>query len=275
MLSFKMGTNRLGSIAKTLLSNNQTSFARLISNKSQLRPVVFRQLFDNTSYTYTYILGDAKTREAVIIDPVIEMVERDLELIKELDLNLKYALNTHVHADHVTGSGKIKSKQKSVKSVISAISKAKADIHLNEGDEVKFGNSSLLALSTPGHTNGCMSFVSHALKAVFTGDSLFIRGCGRTDFQQGSSSLLYDSVHKKLYALPDDYVVYPGHDYTGQLYITIDEEKKFNPRLTKTKSEFAEIMKNLNLANPKLIELAVPANMVCGMHYVFEENKNN
>jgi len=126
-----------------------------------------------------------------------------------------FKVNTHVHADHVTGSGKFKTLLNSVKSVISYDSKAKADIHIKGGDRIKFGNEELLALSTPGHTNGCMSFVSHKAKIVFTGDALLIRGCGRTDFQQGSSDKLYDSIHQKILTLPDDYIVFPGHDYTG------------------------------------------------------------
>lgn len=134
-----------------------------------------------------------------------------------------------------------------------------------EGDEVKFGDLSLIAVSTPGHTDGCMSYISHQGRSVFTGDALLIRGCGRTDFQQGNPSLLYNSVHKKILSLPEDYLIYPGHDYNGLMSSSVREEKKYNPRLTKSETEFIDIMKNLNLPYPKQIDIAVPANMVCGI----------
>ncbi|CAG2107599.1 unnamed protein product [Medioppia subpectinata] len=235
--------------------------------------VLFRQLFDRISCTYTYLLADKATKEAILIDPVLECVDRDLQLVKEIGLNLKYVANTHCHADHVTGSGLIKTRlntnpsQPTVKSIISEISGAKADIKVDENDVITCGESiKLKVLSTPGHTNGCVTYVDTDNGLVFTGDALLIRGCGRTDFQQGDSGLLWDSIHQKIFTLPDNFNVFPAHDYKGQLLSTITEEKRFNPRLTKSKEEFIEIMANLNLDLPKMIDIAVPNNMVCGLH---------
>ena len=174
-------------------------------------------------------------------------------------------VNTHVHADHITGSGRLKNFLPNVKSVISQASKAKADIHIKEGDKIQFGNEFLHVLATPGHTNGCLTFVSHTAKIAFTGDALLIRGCGRTDFQQGNSEVLYDSIHNKILSLPDEYSVFPGHDYVGRTSSSIGEEKRFNPRLTQKKADFVETMKNLNLVYPRLMDVAVPANMICGI----------
>ncbi|CAG2117449.1 unnamed protein product [Medioppia subpectinata] len=235
--------------------------------------VLFRQLFDRISCTYTYLLADKVTKEAILIDPVLECVDRDLQLVKEIGLNLKYVANTHCHADHVTGSGLIKTRlntnpsQPTVKSIISEISGAKADIKVDENDVITCGESiKLKVLSTPGHTNGCVTYVDTDNGLVFTGDALLIRGCGRTDFQQGDSGLLWDSIHQKIFTLPDNFNVFPAHDYKGQLLSTITEEKRFNLRLTKSKEEFIEIMANLNLDLPKMIDIAVPNNMVCGLH---------
>lgn len=226
--------------------------------------MIFRQLFDCTSCTYTYLLGDVLSRSAILIDPVIEQVDRDVKLVKELGLNLVYAANTHVHADHITGTGELKNRVPGCLSVISAASGAKADMLLEPMDNVNVGSLSLEVRPTPGHTNGCVTYVCHQKRMAFTGDALLIRGCGRTDFQQGDSEKLYDSVHRNILSLPEDYLLYPAHDYKGQTVTSVGEEKKFNPRLSKSKEEFIEIMKNLNLAYPKMIDKAVPANMVCG-----------
>ena len=234
--------------------------------------LIFRQLFENRSFTYTYILADAATRDAVIIDPVIDVVERDLSIIKELGLNLKYALNTHVHADHVTGSGEMKKLVPTMQSVLGE-PRAKADVYIKEGDKLEFGKFSLECRSTPGHTDGCVTFVCHESCMAFTGDALLIRGCGRTDFQQGNSRTLYENVHGKILSLPDNFLLYPGHDYTGQTVSTVAEEKTFNRRLTKPVDEFVKIMENLNLPYPKQIDKALPLNMVCGLQEELDKQK--
>lgn len=229
---------------------------------------LFRQLFDEKSWTYTYLLADLNSKEALLIDPVVEQVDRDIRLLTELGLKLVYAVNTHVHADHITGSGQLKKQVEGCKSVISAASQASADCHLLPGEVFGVGEVKLEARPTPGHTRGCMTYVWHDQHKAFTGDALLIRSCGRTDFQQGDSELLYDSVHSQILSLPKDYQLYPAHDYKGLTVTTVAEELQYNPRLTKTKPEFVEIMKNLNLKYPKMIDKAVPANMVCGFSEV-------
>ncbi|XP_067011311.2 persulfide dioxygenase ETHE1, mitochondrial [Anabrus simplex] len=226
----------------------------------------FRQLFDRESCTYTYLLADTVDGEAVIIDPVLEMAERDAKLIEELGLRLKYAMNTHMHADHITGTGLLKKLIPGCQSLISKASGAQADKYVEAGDEVLFGRHRLEVRATPGHTNGCVTYVCHEQGLVFTGDALLIRGCGRTDFQEGNSETLYDSVHSQIFTLPDAFQVYPAHDYKGQTVSTVGEEKKYNPRLCKQLNEFVKIMENLNLPYPKMIDKAVPANKCCGMY---------
>uniref|UniRef100_A0A0K0FEK1 Persulfide dioxygenase ETHE1, mitochondrial n=1 Tax=Strongyloides venezuelensis TaxID=75913 RepID=A0A0K0FEK1_STRVS len=228
------------------------------------KPFIFRQFFEAPTATYTYLIGCEKTRNAIIIDPVLETVERDSKFIKEMDLNLLYGINTHVHADHITGTGELKKKFPKMKSILSPYSGGKADIFIDYDNSLKVGDLSFYFLSTPGHTNGCTTIVSDDLEACFTGDALLIRGCGRTDFQGGSSEKLYKSITEKIFKLPDHYIVYPGHDYNGVHNSTIWEEKKYNPRLTKSLEEFIEIMKNLNLDKPKQIEKAVPVNLMDG-----------
>mmetsp|Transcript_24929 Transcript_24929/g.62823 ORF Transcript_24929/g.62823 Transcript_24929/m.62823 type:complete len:368 (-) Transcript_24929:244-1347(-) len=218
--------------------------------------LLFRQLFDAQfgSSTYTYLLADAGTKEAVLIDPVLELVDRDLALIEQLGLKLKYAINTHCHADHITGTGEIKKRQPHVKSGIAKASGAKADIFYEHGDTISFGGHQLKVLATPGHTSGCICFYTTSAGGLaFTGDALLIRGCGRTDFQGGSAETLFQSVHEQLFTLPDATTVYPAHDYKGQTASSIGEEKAFNPRLSKSKAEFVDIMANLNLPYPKKI----------------------
>ena len=227
----------------------------------------FKQLFDDDSSTYTYLLWDQQTKDAVLVDPVDLQVDRDLSEIKELGLNLVYGINTHAHADHITGTGLLKQKVDGLKSIISEASKADADIKINTGDRIAFGSRHIQAKATPGHTEGCMSYVADDESFVLTGDTLLIHGCGRTDFQGGSASTLYDSVHSQLFSLPTTTIVYPAHDYKGRTFSQIGVEKDTNPRLggTKTKDEFVEIMANLNLSYPKKIDVAVPANMRCGV----------
>jgi sulfur dioxygenase len=215
------------------------------------------------------LLACEQTKDAVLIDPVIEQAERDATLIKDLGLNLKYAMETHVHADHVTGGYKLSKLIPSCKQVFpkqSALTISFPVHRVDDGDKITFGTEELQVLFTPGHTDDSVSFVSAKHKMVFTGDCLFIRGCGRTDFQNGNVELMYQSIMNKLYKLPDDYVVYPGHDYKGMVSSTIDEEKKLNHRIpaTQTLEKFKDIMHNLKLATPKMIHLAVPCNQKAG-----------
>ena len=232
--------------------------------------MIFRQLFDRETSTYTYLLADETTRDALLIDPVREQIERDLQILAELELTLVHTLETHVHADHIAGSGMLRQRVGS-RSIMSEDAGADcADVMATDGQVFELGAIRIEARKTPGHTDGCLSFVVDApgeTKRVFTGDTLLIRGCGRTDFQAGDSGQLFESVHTKLLSLPDDTQVFPGHDYRGHTMSTIAEEKKHNPRLggTRTKAEFQKIMAELNLAQPKHIHEAVPANLSCGM----------
>lgn len=238
--------------------------------------LLFRQLFEKESSTYTYLLADAShpDKPALLVDPVDRTVDRDIALVKELGLKLIYAINTHVHADHVTGTGLLKSKVPGVKSIISKASNAQADLFVEPGDKISFGDLFLEVRATPGHTQGCVTYVTGdgpdqpQPRMAFTGDALLIRGCGRTDFQGGSSDQLYDSVHSQIFTLPKDTFLYPAHDYKGFSVSTVAEEMQFNPRLTKDKETFKNIMANLNLSYPKRIDIAVPANMICGLQDV-------
>ncbi|CAL0310715.1 unnamed protein product [Lupinus luteus] len=257
------------SISKTIYNRSQMgSFSTSSSSK-----LLFRQLFEKESSTYTYLLADSSHphKPALLIDPVDKTVDRDLSLIKELGLKLVYAMNTHVHADHVTGTGLIKSKVSDVKSVISKASSAKADLYVEQGDKIWFGDLFLEVRATPGHTLGCITYVTGDAsdqpqpRLAFTGDALLIRGCGRTDFQGGSSEQLYKSVHSQIFTLPEDTLLYPAHDYKGFSVSTVGEELQYNPRLTKDEETFKNIMANLNLSYPKMIDVAVPANLVCGI----------
>ncbi|XP_039276033.1 persulfide dioxygenase ETHE1, mitochondrial [Nilaparvata lugens] len=213
----------------------------------------FRQLFDQESSTYTYLLADINSKEAVLIDPVLEQAIRDSNLIKELGFSLKYAMNTHMHADHITGSGALKKMIPGCKSIISKSSGANADIKLEPHDVIEFGSFKLDVRPTPGHTNGCVTYVAEDQGIAFTGDTLLIRGCGRTDFQEGDAATLYESVHNHIFSLPEHFRLFPAHDYKGQMSTTVWEEKRYNPRLTKSKNEFIDLMNNLNLPYPKKI----------------------
>lgn len=226
-------------------------------------PVLFRPLFDPESSTYTYLIADAETRAAVLIDPVIEQVDRDVSLIRELGLKLEWALDTHVHADHVTAMGALRERTGCKTALSERGGSAFPDVLLRHGQRVEFGGRYLEVRETPGHTNGCITFVLDDQSKVFTGDALLIRGCGRTDFQQGDASRLYQSIHEQIFTLPDACEVYPGHDYKGRLVSSVGEEKRFNPRLGagKPREQFVEIMNNLHLAHPKKIAVAVPANL--------------
>ena len=228
--------------------------------------LIFRQLFDPQSSTYSYLLGDGAAGEAILIDPVFEQAARDAALIKELGLTLVATLDSHVHADHVTGAWLLKHRLGSRIAISAASGAEGADIHLAEGDRVSFGKRYVSARATPGHTDGCMSFVLDDESMAFTGDALLIRGCGRTDFQQGSPHKLYQSIRMKIFTLPEACLLYPGHDYRGLTVSSVAEEKAFNPRLGGdiAEADFAGYMTHLGLPHPKQIDVAVPGNMVCG-----------
>ncbi len=228
--------------------------------------MIFRQLFDPQSFTYSYLLGDARTGEAVLIDPVFEQARRDRALIAELGLTLRFTLETHVHADHVTGAWLLKQHLGSRIAIAGASGAAGADLSLAHGDRIAFGSRTLEARETPGHTNGCLTYVLDDESMAFTGDALLIRGCGRTDFQQGSARALYRSVHSQIFTLPPACLLYPAHDYRGLTVTSVNEERLHNPRLGNGigEADFAGYMNNLGLPHPKQIDVAVPANLACG-----------
>lgn len=227
--------------------------------------MLFKQLFHKESSTYTYVIACTETRNAVLIDPVNTDIDDYIALLTEHNLTLKYALESHVHADHITASGLLK-KQLGCQTAVSTLCHANnADLGINDGDIFTLSeHESIKAISTPGHTAGSICFLWR--DRVFTGDTLLINGCGRTDFQGGDASALYESITQSLFTLPDETLVYPGHDYNGRYVSNIAQEKTLNPRLAnKTKAAFIEIMDNLNLPYPKLIDIAVPANRECGV----------
>lgn len=228
--------------------------------------LIFRQLYDPQSSTYTYLLADRTPRTAVLIDPVFEQARRDAALIEELGLTLLCTLETHVHADHVTGAWLLKQRFGS-QIALSADSGAEgADRYLKHGDRIEFGKRYLTARATPGHTSGCMTFVIDDESKAFTGDCVLIRGCGRTDFQGGDPRAMYRAVHQQIFTLPENCLLYPGHDYRGIMVSTVAEERAYNPRLGGNISEddFVGYMKNLGLPHPKKIDIAVPANRRVG-----------
>jgi glyoxylase-like metal-dependent hydrolase (beta-lactamase superfamily II) len=227
--------------------------------------MIFHQLFESETCTYTYLLGCKRTHRAVLIDPVASEVEGYCKQLDELDLELIYTMETHVHADHITGSGLL-SERLGSKSVVHRDAGAMcADLLVTDMVLLQIGDLEFRVRHTPGHTSGCISFVMN--DRVFTGDSLLIGGCGRTDFQEGDAGRLYDSIHEKLFSLPPDTLVYPGHDYSGNTVSTIRQERDRNPRLggARTRGEFIEIMQRLDLPYPKFIDQALPANQACGM----------
>lgn len=226
--------------------------------------MIFRQLFDADTATFTYLLADDASREAVLIDTVIEQFPRDVQLLRELGLKITYLIETHVHADHITAVARLKNALPHARSAYSAAAGVEgADVLLHDGDTIQFGHYILTARATPGHTNACTSFLIE--DKIFTGDALLIRGCGRTDFQQGDAGRLYDSITQKIFTLPDHYRVYPGHDYNGFTASTVAEEKAFNPRFAgRSRAEFVALMDSLKFSYPKKIDVALPANLKCG-----------
>jgi len=229
--------------------------------------MLFRQFFDSQSSTYTYVLASRSGGEAVIIDPVKEQLDQYLQVIEQLDLRLVHAIDTHTHADHITALGDLRDATHCT-TIMGELSKAHCvSQHVREDEILRIDGIELRALYTPGHTNESFSFVLNpcAPQAVFTGDVLLIRGSGRTDFQGGDPHRSWDSIVNKLFTLPDATTLYPAHDYKGWTASSIGEEKLFNPRLAgKSESEYVEIMRGLNLPNPRMMDVAIPANLACG-----------
>ena len=222
--------------------------------------MIFEQLFDTKSSTYTYIISSGKGREALIIDPVIEHTDEYIKILKSLDLKLVKVIDTHIHADHITGLNELK-KRTNCTRIMGEKSKSEViDLRIKDGETIKVESIELKAIYTPGHTDCSYSYLMN--NRVFTGDTLLINGTGRTDFQNGSSQDAYDSLFNKLLKLPEKTLVYPGHDYNGKKNSTIENEKNNNPRLqVSSKEEYVEIMNNLNLENPKMLDVAVPSNL--------------
>src|ERR1700740_1445070 len=227
--------------------------------------MIFRQLFDQTSGTYSYLMASRRGGEALIIDPVLEKVDRYLQLIRELDLKLVKAVDTHMHADHITGLGALRDRTHCI-TVMGEQTKADVvSMRLSDGDKLTIEGISLETMYTPGHTDDSYSFLMG--DRVFTGDTLLIRGTGRTDFQNGDARAQFDSIFNRLLKLPEEMLVFPAHDYKGDTVSTIGEEKRYNPRLqVRSVDEYVELMNNLNLPNPKLMDVVVPANMHVGLH---------
>lgn len=228
--------------------------------------ILFKQMLDYETNTYTYIIADSNTKEAVIIDPVYEMATRDAKLIQELGLTVKYFLDTHVHADHITWSSELKEILGTWEIWVGENNKwiTHNDLFLKDGEILTVWDIEITVLETAGHTGGCVSYLIDDM--VFTGDLIFVRGSGRTDFQSGSNENMYKNVHEKIYTLPDTTLIYPWHDYNGNMASTVGEEKLYNPRLKEKNSfeDFENIMKNLKLPYPKKLEASLPANMKCG-----------
>ena len=228
--------------------------------------MIFRQLFDPQSSTYSYLLADRRSKEALLIDPVFEQARRDAALIRELDLTLVASLETHVHADHVTSGWLLKDSLGSAIAIAAESGAQGADRYLKQGDRIAFGERYVDVRATPGHTQGCLTYVLDDESMAFTGDCLLIRGSGRTDFQQGDPHALYRSVRTQILTLPATCLLYPAHDYRGLTVTSVAEERSFNPRLGGDvgEADFVGYMSNLGLPHPKLIDIAVPANLQCG-----------
>ena len=222
--------------------------------------MIFEQLFDNKSSTYTYVISSGEGREALIIDPVIEHTEEYLKILEKLKLKLVKVIDTHIHADHITGLNELSKRTNCIKIMGEQSKSEVVDIKIKEDDKIEIDKIEIKAIYTPGHTDCSYSFLMK--DRIFTGDTLLINGTGRTDFQNGSAKTQYDSLFNKILKLPEKTLVYPAHDYNGKKFSTIGDEKNNNPRLQVTNvEEYIEIMNNLNLANPKMMDIAVPANV--------------
>lgn len=225
---------------------------------------MFKQLYDESSSTLTYLISDDETKEALLIDPVISHLEEYMAMLEANDYTLKYALETHVHADHITASGLLRERLNVATAVSQLCGASTADIQLNDGDILVLGKQKINVLATPGHTAGSLSFLWN--DRLFSGDALLINGCGRTDFQGGDAATLYNSIQNKIFSLPDETLIYPGHDYNRRRVSSVAQEKLSNSRLAgKSLQEFVQIMNSLNLPKPSLIDIAVPANRMCGV----------
>jgi glyoxylase-like metal-dependent hydrolase (beta-lactamase superfamily II) len=226
--------------------------------------MIFKQIYDHESSTYTYLLAERQGGDALLIDPVLEHSQRYVQLIKELDLKLVLSMDTHIHADHITALGELR-RLTACASAMGKMSNTECvTTHFDDGEKIKLGNIELQVMYTPGHTSDSYSFVMP--DRVFTGDTLLIRGTGRTDFQNGDPAAQYDSLFNGLLRLPEDTLVYPAHDYNGMTVSSIGEEKFNNPRLqVSSKQEYVDMMNGLKLDNPRLMDIAVPANQLCGM----------
>jgi sulfur dioxygenase len=234
--------------------------------------LIFKPLFENESSTWTYLLADKTTKDAIIIDAVSETFQRDTAVINEMGLNLKYIVETHIHADHITSSCPLKNKYKNAQIVLGEGNEIEcADIFLKDGESLTFGGFEITAIHTPGHTSGCTSYALENM--VFSGDALLIRSCGRCDFQGGSAKILYHSL-QKLMALDDNTLVFPGHDYSGRIVSTIGEEKEFNEMIggSPSEEEFIQRVDSMQLSLPKKIHIAVPSNQVCGMKIIQDDS---
>ena len=225
--------------------------------------MLFRQLFDKTSSTYTYLVASAKGREALIIDPVLENIEKYIALLNELNLKLVKVIDTHIHADHITGASKLKDQTKCITIMGDQTPAEAVEIKVKDKEIIKLDQLKIKALHTPGHTSDSFSFLMN--NYLFSGDTLLINGTGRTDFQNGSAKDSYNSIFNKLLKLPDETLLYPAHDYNGKKFSTIGDEKKFNPRLqVNNENEYVQIMSNLKLPKPKLIDLNILSNIKLG-----------
>jgi sulfur dioxygenase len=246
----------------TVLSTAKVN--ELTRGRSQLLQFLFRQLFDSESSTYTYLVAAPQTQNTILVDPLLNQVDRDLQTLAELGLTLRYCLETHIHADHITGAGKLREITGCQIIVPQGAAVLGANRFLADREVLQFDGVRIEAIATPGHTDSHLAYLVNGTH-LLTGDALFIQGCGRTDFQGGDAGLLFDAVTQRLFTLPDQTLVYPGHDYQGRTVSTIGDEKRHNPRFVgRDRDQFITLMATLNLPYPKNMNIALPANEQCG-----------